>query len=192
MSRAASDTEDVRNLGLEALGREAEAVELLDLEAGAHERVGCLAGGMAATGDRWPDLARVEQLEQKPRRLTVRDHVLVEPQFSPRAQHAANLGEGALLIRNGAEHEARDGGVDDGVLKRELVGDTRYHPDRHVRLRGGRRGLGPQGRDSAVGAVRRYIRAKRGRAMSAMAANLHRRRIAWRHTIAPSWAISRS
>jgi hypothetical protein len=77
-SGASGDAEDVWDRRLKALGREAKALDLLDLKAGAHDRRSGVAGRMTAAGDRREQAAVVDRLQEEALGLAVRDHVLVE------------------------------------------------------------------------------------------------------------------
>src|SRR5215212_6157887 len=143
-SHAACGPEDVWDQRLEALSREAKALDLLDVEPGLHDCRGGITGWVAAAGDRWPDSGAIDYLEQQPLRLAARDDVLVEAQLTLRSQHPADFGEGSLLIGDGAEHQARHRDVGARVVERQLVRDSGKHPDRDGCGRGGRLGLAAQ------------------------------------------------
>jgi hypothetical protein len=102
------------NRRFEAGGGEHDAFRRFDLEPGALDRGRGVAGGVAAARDARPQAAVVDGLQEQSLGLAVGDDVLVEPQLASGAQDTAQLGEGAVLVGDRAEHEAGDGGVGAG------------------------------------------------------------------------------
>lgn len=118
--------------------REHHALDCLDGEASAFDSRGRIAGRVAAAGQPGPQPAVVQRLEKQPFGLAIRDHVLVETKLAARPHDAMKLGERAVLIGNRAENQARNGGIDAGVLEWQLVGGAGQYANWHRRGAGGR------------------------------------------------------
>jgi AhpD family alkylhydroperoxidase len=67
----------------------------------------------------------------------VREHVLAEAQFTAGPQHAPELGERARRVGHGAEHEARNGGVEPRIVGGQPLGDAGEDLGPNVGARGG-------------------------------------------------------
>src|SRR5262245_58972570 len=91
----------------------------IDRKAGRLHRPLGVAIPMTAAGEPRPErLPAVLEARLEPTR---RPHVLEHAQRAARSQHAPDLGESARGIRNAAEHESADHGVEDAVPKRQRL-----------------------------------------------------------------------
>ena len=85
-------------------GTEREALTRLDGEPGALDSGGRVSRQMTSSGEAGPE-GRVGESLNARLPLGVADDVLIEAQLAPRPDDSEQLGEGALLVGNGAEDE---------------------------------------------------------------------------------------
>src|SRR3954447_20822644 len=102
---------------------------------------------MPAAGDPSPEFAVVAGLEEKALGLAAGDDVLVAPKLASAPEDAPQLNEGARLVEDATEHQARHGGVHLPVGQRQFLGSIELL-----------RGLGPL---RVVLAARRLLGAMR-------------------------------
>jgi hypothetical protein len=133
--------DDVRRDGSrDEAGHETESSFRDDVEAGTFDRREGVAAGVTASAAEGPEDVDGALQARKTRRLGA--NVFVEAQLAAGSDDAAELGEGTVLVGDGAEDERRDAGVEHCIASWKCVGDTVDDFDREVdSSRGSRREL---------------------------------------------------
>ena len=101
---------------------------MLDFEAGRRDRGRRVASGVAPAERARPEHPVHSALAER-NRVTVREHVLIEAQLAAGAQHTPQFRQRPCLVRHGAQHQTRDGGIERRILGRKPVRDAVEHFD---------------------------------------------------------------